>query len=138
MRTSSHSSCWNRQHEEIARAEQSFRGDGKLSSDERQKLQVMLNDASRMIWASKHDTDGRQLSAGAFGKNVFAKDDLLKRVSDPNLSASDARAIFKDYRTLFDCRRKMNDEDLSPSERERLREEYNNLLNRYFEVRPPK
>lgn len=128
----------NRQHDEITRAEQSFRGDGKLSQDERQKLQGMLNDASRMIWAGKHDTDGRQLNAGAFGKDVFARDDLLKKVSDPNLSATDARAIAKDYRTLFDYRRKLNHDDLPPSDRAKVLADYNNLLNRYFEVRPPK
>lgn len=124
-----------RQRDAILAKEKTFRSDGKLSQSERQQLQSLLNDSSRMIWAEKHDTEGQQLAVHAFGKNVFAKEDLLKKVSDPNLSASDARAIFQDYRTMLEDRRKLSEGNLSGPERARLQSEYNDLLNRYFEVR---
>jgi ABC-type iron transport system FetAB ATPase subunit len=94
-----------------------------------------LNEASTAIWAEKHDRDGKQLNAQAFGKNVYAKDSLLQRVSDPNLSGGEAKRIVADYRKMLVTKKRLREDDLSSAERAKLEGEYNGLLNQYFEVR---
>jgi hypothetical protein len=43
--------------------------------------------------------------------------------------------LLKDFHTLVDVKNKLSSADLSEEERSKLQEEYNSLLNQYFEVK---
>ena len=122
------------QQNSIAQLESSFRSDGRLTGKEMQSLRTELNTASRCIWAEKHDTDGNQMATYRLGNNVFAKNDFTAKMGDPNLSATEAKALCKDFRRLTELKRSLSG-DLPEAQRTSLQTEYNQLLNQYFEVR---
>jgi hypothetical protein len=124
----------NAQQESIATLENSFTSDGKITGNEFKQLQQELNAASQCIWAEKHDTDGKQMAAYRFGKNVFAKDSLTAKLSDENLSKEEAKSIMKDFRAMMDLKKSLSG-DLSDAQRAKLQAEYDEMLNKYFEVR---
>jgi len=123
------------QQKSIEGMQQSFESDGNLSRDERRQLHDALDTASRCIWAEKHDTEGNPMPTYRLGKNVFAKDDFTAKMEDPNLSAADAKALCKDFHRVVTFKKKLATEDLSDDQRAKLQAEYNDLLNKYFEVR---
>lgn len=125
----------NKQQQNIASLESSLKGDGKLTRDEAKQLNEALNTASRNIWGEKHDTDGKQLPAYRLGDNVFAKDEFSKKMADPNLSKEDARKLTHDFHRLTSLKRSLAADDLTAEQRAKLQNEYNDLLNKYFEVR---
>jgi hypothetical protein len=125
------------QQKSIETMQQSFEADGKLSGDERRQLHDALDTASRCIWAEKHDTEGNPMPTYRLGKNVFAKDDFTARMEDPNLSKADAKALCRDFNRVVTLKKKLATEDLSDDPRAKLQAEYNDLLNKYFEVRTP-
>ena len=125
------------QQKSIEAMQQSFEADGKLSPDERKALHDALDTASRCIWAEKHDTEGNQMPTYRLGNNVFAKDDFTARMEDPNLSKADAKVLCRDFRQVVALKKKLATEDLSADQRAKLQAEYNDLLNKYFEVRTP-
>ncbi len=122
------------QQASISTLEDSFKSDGKLSGSEFKQLQEEMNTASHCIWGEKHDTDGNQMAAYRFGKNVFAKDSLTAKLSDENLSGAEAKAITKDFRKMMDLKKSLSG-DLSDAERAKLQAQYDDLLNQYFETR---
>ncbi|MBA4387697.1 MAG: hypothetical protein C0404_06930 [Verrucomicrobia bacterium] len=122
------------QQKSIGDMESSFKADGKLTKDEFKTLQKELNEASAAIWAEKHDTDGKQMPAFRFGKNVFAKADLTAKLASGEISGADAKAIAKDFRRMMELKRALSGE-LSADERAKLQAEYDKLLNQYFEVK---
>ena len=122
------------QQNAIADLETQFKSDGKLTKEEFRQLQTELNEASRCIWGEKHDTDGNQMPAYRLGKNVFAKDDFARKMADENLSKEEARAMLRDFRRATELKRLLAG-DLEDGDRARLQAEYNDLLNKYFEVR---
>ena len=113
----------------------SFTSDGKLTGNEFRQLQQALNEASRCIWSEKHDTDGNQMAVYRLGANVFANSTLTAAMNNENLSGAEARALLKDFRRTVELKRTLATGDLSDSERAKLQSEYDDLLNRYFEVR---
>ena len=123
------------QQKSIESLQHSFESDGKLSRDERQQLRDALDTASRCVWAEKHDTEGNQMPTYRLGKNVFAKDDFTAKMEDPNLSKAEAKALCRDFHRVVTLKRKLATEDLSDDQRTKLQAEYNDLLNKYFEVR---
>lgn len=124
----------NAQQTAITDLETSIKSDGKITRAEAKQIQAALNEASRCIWTEKHDTEGNQMSVYRLGENVVAKDDLTSKLSDPNLSATEAKAIMHDFRRMMDLKTKLSG-DLSDAERSKLQAEYDALLNQYFEQR---
>lgn len=122
------------QQQAIEQMEQQFMGDGRLSRDEFAKLRAALNDASRMIWAEKHDGEGRTMPVYRLGKNVFALDALTAKLNDPDLPRAEARALLADFRELLRLRDRLANEDLPDAEREKLQAAYDALLNAYFRL----
>ena len=123
------------QQDRIAAMEVGIKSDGKITRDEYKSINQALNDASRCIWAEKHDTDGNQMPTYRLGKNVFAKDDFTAKMANENLSKDEAKALLKDFHHLTELKRTLATKDLTDAQRKTLQEEYNTLLNRYFEVR---
>jgi hypothetical protein len=123
------------QQASIATLETSLKADGKITRNEFKQLQTELNEASRCIWAEKHDTDGNQMPTYRLGKNIFARNDLTSKLADENLSAADAKALLKDFHRTVELKRKLSTDNLSADERAKLQAEYDALLNKYFEVR---
>lgn len=123
------------QEKAITDMEAKFLGDGKLSRDEAKQLQGALNTASHCIWAEKHNTVGNQMPVFRLGKNVFAKDSLTSKLANPNLSRADARALLGEIRRTAHLKRELATGDLSDAERAKLQAEYNDLVNKYFELR---
>ncbi|MBI5725127.1 MAG: hypothetical protein HZA50_14300 [Planctomycetes bacterium] len=125
------------QQKAIADLEASFKSDGKVTKDEFKQLNQALNEASRSIWAEKHDTDGNQMPTYRFGKNVFARPELTAALANENLSREQAKQIMADFHKLMALKHALATKDLTADERARLQNEYNELLNKYFEVRQP-
>ena len=109
--------------------------DGKLTKEEAKGIRAELNEASRCIWAEKHDDDGTQMATLRLGTNVYAKDDLTATLANENLSAEEAKVLMKDFRRLMDLKQQLSTGALSDAERTTLQAEYDTLLNIYFEVR---
>jgi len=122
------------QQQKIADLETSYKADGKLTADERKKLQQELNTASLNIWAEKHDTEGNQMPTYRFGKNVFAKDSITSQLSG-DMTGADAKKIAGDFRQMMTIKKKLSSGDLSDEERTKLQSQYDTFLNTYFEVR---
>lgn len=126
------------QQKSIADLETSLKADdGKLSKDEFKQITEALNTASRSIWAEKHDTEGKQMPTYRLGKDVFAKSGFTAQMADENLSPDAAKALMKDFRRTVQLRHQLASKDLPADERSKLQTEYNDLLNKYWEIRPP-
>ena len=126
------------QQKEIAALEASFGADGKLTRDEFKGLTEKLNVASHCIWAEKHDSDGAQIPTFRLGRNIFAKSELTTALANENLPREQAKALLKEFHRLVELKRKLGtDGDLSADQRAKLQAEFNDLLNKYFEVREP-
>lgn len=125
----------NSQQQSIASLEASLKADGALSGSDFKQLQTALNSASHCIWAEKHDTDGNQMAAYAFGKNVFAKDEVTAKLADLNLPKAEARTIVKDFGRMLEIEGILATKDLSDVDRAAYQDEYNTLLNNYFVVK---
>jgi hypothetical protein len=123
------------QQQELADLEESITGDGQVSREEAQDLRQAFNEASRGIWGEKHDTDGEQMATYRYGENVYAKSDLTGKMTSGDLTAEEAKEIAGDMRRLTELKRTLSASDLDEDEVEDLQEEYNDLLNEYFEVR---
>lgn len=123
------------QQQEIANLETTALADGKLSKDEFKSIRDELNEASACIWGEKHDTDGNQMAAYRLGKNVFAKAELTSMLADETMSPDQAKALMKDFRSLTEMKSKLSTDDLSDADRAALQAQYDELLNKYFEVR---
>jgi len=123
------------QQEAIEQLEDAYKGDGKLTLQERRDLHMKLNYASRCIFAEKHDAEGTQMPVWRFGGNVYAKEAFLKQLEDESLTREQARQIIRDFRTALRLKHRLASENLGEDERARLQAEYNEILNRYFEIR---
>lgn len=122
------------QQKSIMTLESSLTSDGKLSRQDFKQLTEELNTASHCIWGEKHDTDGKQMATYRFGSNVFAKNDLTAKMSDPNLSKAEARTICKNFHQMMDLKKQLSG-NVSGADREKLQTQYDALLNQYFEVK---
>ncbi|HBC86951.1 MAG TPA: hypothetical protein DCZ94_08365 [Lentisphaeria bacterium] len=123
------------QQQEIAALESSYRSDGKLSMPEMKDLQSALNVASANIWAEKHDTDGVQMATYRLGKDVFAKSSFTSQMANQDMTGADAKALTSDFRKMLGLKTSLANDNLSDEERTQKQTEYNELLNKYFEVR---
>lgn len=118
----------------IASLEETFKTDGRLTRAELALLREELDKCSRMIWAEKHDAEGRQMPVYRLGKNVFAKESLTAALSNPDLTREQARALLADFRKILRLRDQLANEDLSEAQRAELQSSYETLLNAYFRV----
>jgi len=118
----------------IADLESSSLSDGKLTRDEFKSIRTELNKASADIWAEKHDTEGNQMAAYRFGKNVFAKDSLTSGIETGSMTPDETKTVMKEFRRMSSLKCKLSGEDLSDADRTALQSEYDDLLNKYFEV----
>jgi hypothetical protein len=126
-----------RQKEDSIEAmEKQFEGDGKLSRDESKQLNQQLNDASRTIFAEKHDTEGNQMSVYRLGKDVKLNPDVAQKLEDPNVDKSVARGFSQDFHKMLTIKRQLGTENLTDDQRAQLQNQYNDLLNKYFVVQP--
>jgi hypothetical protein len=124
------------QQSAIASMEEKYKSDGKLTGKEAKDLHQALQEASRSIWAEKHDVEGNQMPVYRFGQNVFAKDALTQKFqTGQEVDAAEAKAIMKDFRRMMQLKHKLATEDIPPARRTILQNEYNELLNQYFETR---
>lgn len=123
------------QQQSIASLESSALSDGKLTRDEFSSIRTELNKASANIWSEKHDTEGNQMAAYRFGKNVFAKDSLTSGIESGSMTPDQAKTVMKDFRQMSALKCKLSGDDLSDANRASLQAEYDALLNMYFEVR---
>jgi hypothetical protein len=119
-------------------AEAKFKSDGKLSRDEAKQLQQQLNDASQQIWAQRHDTEGNQRSAVLLGKDVIARDDLTKKIESGELTGPEARQFAGDFRKMIGMKKRLSKDNLSDADRARLQGEYDDLLDKYFQLNEDK
>ncbi len=123
------------QQSAITELEKTSFADGKLTKDEAKEIKNAIQEASRCIWAEKHDSEGNQMPVYRLGKNVFAKDSLTSQLNSDNFSEEQAKSLLKDFKSLTELKKKLATEDLSDEERSKLQSEYDNLLNQYFEVK---
>ncbi len=122
------------QQSSIASLEESLKADGKLTRAEGKELRSALGEASRCIWAEKHDTDGNQMSVYRLGKNVKAKTELTDMMNREDLTRQEARAVVKDFHRTVTLKKKLATEDLNEAQRDKFQAEYDALLNKYFEI----
>lgn len=125
------------QQKKIAQIEESFKGDGKITKDEFRQLRNELDTASRCIWAQKHDAEGNPMAVYRLGTTVYARDNLTGPLQDETLSRAEAGKLLKDFRRTVELKRKLATDELTGEERVKLQQEFNELLNKYFEVRTP-
>ncbi|MBI4977866.1 MAG: hypothetical protein HZC28_10300 [Spirochaetes bacterium] len=123
------------QQASIANLEKSLKADGRLSHSDFKKMQDALNEASRNIWGEKHDTDGKQMATFRLGQNVFAKTEFANKMADANLKPAEAKKMLSDFHAIMEIKKRLATEDLPDGLRKKLQDEYNDLLNRYFEMR---
>lgn len=134
--TEAEATALQNQQSAIASLEEQYKSDGKLTGKEAKDLREALQEASRCIWAEKHDTEGNQMPAYRFGKNVFAKDALTQPLQvDQEVDAAEAKRIMKDFRRMMRLKHQLATEDLPPARRTVLQSEFDELLNQYFETR---
>ncbi len=122
------------QQKAIADLESSLTGDGRLTRTELALLRDALNTASRMIWAEKHDSDGARMPVYRLGKNVFALDTLTAKLTNPDLTRAEGRALLADFHRILLLRDRLANEDLAEEARASLQAEYEALLSAYFRM----
>jgi hypothetical protein len=123
------------QQDHIAALESTYRSDGKITKQEYKDLMGELNTASACIWAEKHDTEGNQMPTYRFGKNIFAKDAITGPLQNETADRAYVRDLLKEFHLMTKLKHELSGTDLTPAERELKQAKYNELLNKYFEVR---
>lgn len=122
------------QQKRLADLQAALAGDGNLTPDEAQQLREVLNDASRFIWAEKHNTQGNQMPVYRFGVNVRARQDFADVLATGNLTKAEACTYLKDFLRVMELEQLLAGGDLNAEERARMQDEYDILLNKYFVV----
>lgn len=120
------------QQKSIEAAQQAFKSDGKITRNEAQQLRQQLDEASRCIFAEKHDADGIAKPVYRLGANVTLKDEIAQKLGDENLSRQTARAFLGDFHRMMEIKRILSTSTLNDMQRAQLQAEYNKLLNTYF------
>ena len=123
------------QQNKIAAMESTYKADGKLTKDEMSSLRDSLNVASANIWAEKHNADGKQMPVCRLGKDVYAKDSFTGAMANQNMTGADAKALTGDFRKMLGIKNSLANDSLTADQRAQKQTEYNDLLNKYFEVR---
>jgi len=133
--TPEEASALQAEQREIENLAESFKGDGRITRDEARELRTALNEASVHIWAQKHDTTGNQMPSYRLGKNVYANAELTAALENADITNEQARSILKDMHRTLRLKHALATADLSDTERAKMQAEYDDLLNKYFEVR---
>ncbi|OGV60004.1 MAG: hypothetical protein A2283_10645 [Lentisphaerae bacterium RIFOXYA12_FULL_48_11] len=92
------------------------------------------NEASRCIFAEKHDADDNTIPVLRLGTNVTLKNEFAQSLANENLSKQDARTFLKDFHRMMELKKSLSEGNMSEEQRSKLQSEYNNLLNKYFEI----
>ncbi len=122
------------EQDSLASMESSFKSDGAISKTEAKQLRDALDTASIDIWAEKHDTEGNQKPMMRLGKDIFAKDSITGQI-EGGISATQARAITHDFRTMVSLKQALATSNATDADRAKMQAQYDELLNKYFEVR---
>jgi chromosome segregation ATPase len=122
------------QQNSIAGLEASLKGDGRLTPAEFRQLNQELNEASRCIFAEKHDAEGYQMPVYRLGKNVTLNDAVAQKLANPDLTRGEARELARDFQHLLALKHRLAAEQLTDEQRARLQAAYDALLNQYFQV----
>ncbi|HEX3358709.1 MAG TPA: hypothetical protein VHS31_17160 [Tepidisphaeraceae bacterium] len=112
-----------------------FNSDGKLTKDESKQLEGALNDASLQIWAQRHDTEGNQKTVSRLGNDVFAKDEITKQIESGEMTHAQAQQFLGEFREMTGMKRRLASENLSDGDRQKLQEQYDDMLNKYFLIK---
>jgi hypothetical protein len=120
------------QQKSIETTQQAFKSDGKITRNEAQQLRQQLDEASRCIFAEKHDADGIAKPVYRLGDNVTLKNEIAQKLGDENLPKPAARAILNDFHRMMELKRILATATLNDAKRSQLQAEYNKLLNTYF------
>ena len=122
------------QQKEIGEMAATFKGDGEVTKEEAKTLRSALSEASRCIFAEKHDTDGEQMSVYRMGENVKLNDDVAEALADEDLSKEEARTYAKDFQAMMHLKKTLSNAEISDSQREKMQSRYDELLNTYFSI----
>jgi len=120
------------QQKSIETTQQAFKSDGKITRNEAQQLRQQLDEASRCIFAEKHDADGIAKPVYRLGANVTLKDEIAQKLGDENLPRQAARVFLGDFRRMMEIKKLLSTGTLNDVQRAQLQTEYNKLLNTYF------
>ncbi len=120
------------QQKSIETTQQAFKSDGKITRNEAQQLRQQLDEASRCIFAEKHDADGNTKPVYRLGGNVTLKNEIAQKLGDENLPRQAARALLGDFHRMMEIKKLLAAGALNDVQRAKLQTEYNKLLNTYF------
>ncbi len=112
-----------------------FNSDGKLTKDESKQLEGALNDASLQIWAQRHDTEGNQKTVSRLGNDVFAKDDITQQIESGQMTHAQAQQFLTEFRQMTNLKRRLSSDNLSDDDRQKLQQQYDDYLNKYFLIK---
>ena len=125
------------QQKSIESLQQAMNADGKVTKDEAKQLHQQLDEASLNIFAEKHDADGITKPVYRLGKNVLLKNDIAQKLGDENLPRQYARAFLGDLHKMLGLKKTLAAGNLTDAERGATQGEYDELLNKYFELTSP-
>jgi hypothetical protein len=125
----------NDQQKRIADMEAAFKADGKINGKEFKQLREELNTASRCIFGEKHDAEGKTMPVYRMGKNVFLRDQWAQILQNENLDGKDAKQFAKEFHRMLELKRALANDDIPEARRAKLQQEFNELVNKYFELR---
>lgn len=123
------------QQKNISNLETSLKADGDLSKDDMKRLQDALNEASRTIWTEKHDADGKKTTVERLGKDVSINPTLSAKLAGGNLGAAEAKSLLGDFSKATELKRNLSSGTLDNKQRAKNQDEYDSLLNKYFEAK---
>jgi hypothetical protein len=110
----------------------SLTADGKMTTEEAGKLKDRLNACSLAIFAEKHDAEGKAKGVFGFGHSIALSKEVSDRLSGANINRKDAQIFLKDLHDMTYSKWRLSEENLTPVERMKIQEQYNQLINRYF------
>ncbi len=114
----------------LAKQEEALKGPGKLSLEEFKAMQKTLDESSLCIWKEKCENPPY-----SYGKTVFANAAFLGRFNNEDLLRSEAKALLGEFRSGLGLLYGLAATDMAPDERKRRHAQYNDFLNRHFELR---
>ena len=112
------------------------KADGKLSQEDLKLLRGAIERITRWIWGGSSSADDARTLVYILGKNVFAREFLTAKLRNEELPAAEARGLLRDFRRAMALRHTLAP-DVTKEHRKRakLQNEFNDLLNKYFEFR---
>jgi hypothetical protein len=121
---------------DVSELESSYRLDGKLTKEEYVALRKTMNASGACLWAETILADGLRRQTHRFGRNIFAQNAFSAKLQEEaDCTRAEARAALKDFREAMRLKRVLAADELSAEQRTQVQNDFNDLLNKYFEVR---